>query len=141
MSLSWDLQPPTGTDPAVGEPGKEGFLVPFVTFCLSVGFRSDFSRPKIGLLWPKSDFSLGSESSLGENLVNPDLGEVGGPGEVGGDAHGDVGDLVVVLGLDVVVEGQDDSVGEPDDEDRNHVCFQLDSQIRTDFISLPFTEI
>ena len=26
---SWGLQPPTGTDPAVGEPGKEGFLVPF----------------------------------------------------------------------------------------------------------------
>ena len=74
--------------------------------------------------------------SLGENLVNPDLGEVAGPGEVGGEVDGEVGDLVVVLGLDVVV-GQDDSVGEPDDED---VVVASISQIRLNFISLPFLQ-
>ena len=77
--------------------------------------RSDFSRRE------KSDFSRPKISSI---LGVADPEEVGADGV---DLGGQDGDLVAVLGLDVdVVEGLEDSVGEPDDEDRNHVlsaCF------------------
>ena len=62
------LQPPTGTDPAVGEPGNEGILEPF---CWS---------PVVSL-----SFLGENRTFLGENPANPSLGEVGGPGEVGGE--------------------------------------------------------
>ena len=126
MSLSWDLQPPTGMDPAVGEPGNEGILEPCV------------GHLPIGLLSPKSDFS--AKIGLLSAKISSILG-VADPEEVGADGvdlGGQDGDLVAVLGLDVVVvEGLEDSVGEPDDED---VVVTSISQIRLNFISLPFLQ-
>ena len=54
------MSPPTGFDPAVGEPGKcEGFLVPFVTFSIFLAFRSEFLSAKIcSILGPKRSAAL-----------------------------------------------------------------------------------
>ena len=81
---------------------------------------------KIGLLSAEISSILG--------VADPE--EVGADGA---DLGGQDGDLVAVLGLDVdVVEGLEDSVGEPDDED---VVVASISQIRLNFISSFFRNI